>query len=34
MTIIVVEKNKNHELDLKDKIENYKNFGKRAKKKN
>jgi hypothetical protein len=32
--IIIIEKNKNHELDLKDRIQNYKNLDKRAKKNN
>jgi hypothetical protein len=32
--IIIIEKHKNHELDLKDRIQNYKNLDKMAKKNN
>jgi hypothetical protein len=31
---IIIEKNKNHKLDLKDQIASHKNFEKRAKEKN
>jgi hypothetical protein len=34
VVVVVVEKNKNHDLDLKDRIQNYKNLDKRAKKNN
>jgi hypothetical protein len=34
INIIIIEKNKNYEFDLNDKIKNYKNFDRKAKKKN
>ena len=34
ITITIIKINKNNELDLKDRIENYKNFDKRAKENN